>query len=102
MRERNSTACVCFRPRLLPQLATCNTLAFLPGRASRRSFGSILALCVSRARREELATLSSTGDGGTGEASLGRGLDGATELSEGLPVGRRRWTAGAGAGGSCT
>ena len=57
---------------------------------------------LPRARWEELATRSSTGDGGTGEASLGRGLDGATELSEGLPVGRRRWTADAGAGGSCT
>ena len=74
----------------------------VPGGVSERSFGSVLALCVSRARCEELATRSSTGDGGTGGSSLGRGLDGATELSEGLPVGRRRWTADAGAGGSCT
>ena len=69
---------------------------------SQALVSSVLALSVSGARFEELATRSSTGDGGTGEASLGRGLDGATELSEGLPVGRRRWTADAGAGGSCT
>ena len=42
---------------------------------------------LPRARWEELATRSSTGDGGTGEASLGLGRDGATELLEELPVG---------------
>ena len=46
-----------------------------------------LALCVSRARREELATPSSTGDGGTGGSSLGLGDDGATAALEGRPVG---------------
>ena len=55
--------------------------------ASARS-ARFSALCVSRARREELATLSSTGDGGTGEASLGLGLDGATAAWRARPVGR--------------
>ena len=88
-------------------LAACNTLAscqdgFRGAFVSRRSFGSVFGAFCLRARGETTSPLSSTGDGGTGEAPPGLGLDGATELSEGLPVGRRRWTADAGAGGSCT
>ena len=53
-------------PLLLPHLAACNTLASKTRRgfrgvfASRRSLGPALALSVSRARWEELATPSST------------------------------------------
>ena len=60
----------------------------VPGGVSERAFGSVFgAFCVSRARREELATHSSTGDGGTGGSSLGLGDDGATTALEGRPVG---------------
>ena len=60
----------------------------VPGGVSERSFGSVLALCVSRARCEELATRSLTGDGGTGGSSLGLGGDGATAAWRARPVDR--------------
>ena len=75
----------------------------VPGGVSERSFGSVFgALCFARA--EELATLSSTGDGGTGGSSLGVGDDGATAALEGRPVGwlpLRGATSRAGRTGCC-
>ena len=71
--------------------------------ASARS-ARFSALCVSRARGEELATLSSTGDGGTGGSSLGLGDDGATAALDGRPVGwlpLRGATSRAGRTGCC-
>ena len=64
-----------------------NSRMIVPRGVSERSFGSASALCVSRARGEELATRSSTGDGGTGGSCLGLGGDGATAALEGRPVG---------------
>ena len=57
----------------------------VPGAVCERAFSSVFgALCFARC--EELATLSSTGDGGTGGSSLGLGDDGATAALGGLPV----------------
>ena len=55
---------------------------------SQALVSSVLALSVSGARCEELATRSSTGDGGTGGSSVGLGVDGATTAWRARPVGR--------------
>ena len=75
----------------------------VPGGVCERSSG-FSALCVSRARCEELATRSSTGDGGAGKRSLGLGDDGATAALDGRPVGwlpLRGATSRAGRSGCC-